>query len=309
MLLHSFLCACGARFSPSCTSLGSAASCVRGGSCLQLVAAWERRILSRRPRTLERRTAKATSQHLPLYSFLRFPPGPLGNSSAARSCRPCMFVALSRLSSATKRIRVGTSLHGGQCTLILPTVIDVPSSIAPYDSDRPKLIERRGVEATSDPSSRWAARLPLRLEPTTATQASERGRPRARAMAATEDEALELSPQDLLRGYEGINACGAYPSQRPRLLREGADALTTLYCSSHGSLRQATLPRDCRSVQHASRVDADDAVRLRLSATSLVSLADRAVTFCYPALPSSADLRRLATASSRPRRRSAARSG
>lgn len=26
-------------------------------------------------------------------------------------------------------------------------------------------------------------------------------------MAATEDEALELSPQDLLRGYEGINAC------------------------------------------------------------------------------------------------------
>ena len=64
------------------------------------------------------------------------------------------------------------------------------------------------VEAKSDPSARGAARLPLHLEPT-ARQASEQRRSRAGAMAPTEDEALELSPQDLLRDYEGINACGA----------------------------------------------------------------------------------------------------
>lgn len=61
--------------------------------------------------------------------------------------------------------------------------------------------------------------------------------------------------------------------------REGAEILRLYTCSSYGSLRQAALPRDCRSVQHAPRVDADDAVRLPLN-VALVPLA-KPSRFCY----------------------------
>lgn len=65
--------------------------------------------------------------------------------------------------------------------------------------------------------------------------------------------AEELLPQDILREFDGVNACGAFRwmLMRPRSRLTGGDALLN---SSDGSLRQSELPLR-PLVCHSSQAD------------------------------------------------------